>query len=113
MIVRQTKDGWVIFSHSSHGLLAGQIAYELADDFRSKNWVDTLTAIIEHDDRQLDFTEKNYLTKTGMPCDFLLENRTVSEIIKRSERLLYQAECKSTWVALLIIHHIRYLSKRR
>lgn len=111
MIVNQTMNGWEIFSHSSHGLLAGHIANELQSNLKSQNWVETLTAIIEHDDRQLDFDEKDYLSKIGMPLDFLQENRTVADIINRSKRLLIQAECKSTWVALLINHHLQYIYK--
>ncbi len=51
MIVNLNNEGWEIFSHSSHGLLAGKIANELADTFKNENWVATLAAIIEHDDR--------------------------------------------------------------
>tara|TARA_R100000935_G_C2770810_1_gene137576 strand:- start:53 stop:790 length:738 start_codon:yes stop_codon:yes gene_type:complete len=109
MIVNLKNEGWEIFSHSSHGLLAGKIANEIQDKYKSKNWVATLAAIIEHDDRQLDFDEKNYLTKLGTPKDFLLENRNVTEIVKRSERLLRQAEEKSTWIAMLIAHHLRFI----
>jgi len=111
MIVNPTSEGWEIFSHSAHGLLAGKIANEVQDKYKNKNWVATLAAIIEHDDRQLDFNEKNYLTKTGAPKDFLLENRTVSEIIKRSKRLLEQAEKKSTWISMLIVHHLIFIYK--
>ncbi len=109
MIVNLKNEGWEIFSHSSHGLLAGKIANEIQDQYKSKNWVATLAAIIEHDDRQLDFNEKNYLTKIGTPKDFLLENRNVGEIVKRSKRLLHQAEEKSTWISMLIAHHLRFI----
>lgn len=112
MIVNQTNEGCEIFSHSSHGLLAGYIANELNDNLKNMHWLGTLTAIIEHDDRQLDFNEKNYLSKSGMPLDFLQEKRTASEVIKRSKRLLFQAECKSTWVALLINYHLQYIYKQ-
>jgi hypothetical protein len=111
MIVNTKNKGWEIFSHSAHGLLAGQIANELQDEFKDENWVATLAAIIEHDDRQLDFEEKNYLTEHGIPKDFLLDDRKVEEIIKRSKRLMQQAERKSTWIAMLILHHIQYIYK--
>lgn len=109
MIVNQLNEGWEIFSHSSHGLLAGKIANEIQDKYKNENWVATLAAIIEHDDRQLNFDEKTYLTKIGAPRDFLLEDRNVHEIVKRSKRLINQAEEKSTWIAMLIIHHIRFI----
>lgn len=109
MIVNAKNEGWEIFSHSGHGLLAGKIANEIQDGYKNDNWVATLAAIIEHDDRQLNFGEKNYLTKTGAPRDFLLDTRSVSEIVKRSKRLLNQAEEKSTWIAMLIIQHLKFI----
>ena len=111
MIVNYVDKGWEIFSHSSHGLLAGKIANEVLEKYRNDDWVSTLAAIIEHDDRQLDFEEKNYLTKLGVPQDFLLEKRKVSEIIKRSKRLLSQSKNKSSLVSLLIIHHLQFLHR--
>ncbi|MGA8855516.1 MAG: DUF3891 family protein [Christiangramia sp.] len=111
MIVNQKNEAWEIFSHSSHGLLAGKIAHEIADSYKCENWVATLAAIIEHDDRQLNFDEKNYLTEMGTPKDFLLENRNVHEIVKRSKRLLRQAEEKSIWISMLIAHHLQFIHK--
>ncbi|CAL66891.1 DUF3891 family protein [Christiangramia forsetii] len=111
MIVNSKNEGWEIFSHSSHGLLAGKIAHELTDTYKNENWVATLAAIIEHDDRQLDFEEKNYLTEMGTPRDFLLEKRNTHEIIKRSKRLLSQANEKSCWIAMLIAHHLQFIYK--
>jgi len=111
MIVNQNIEGWEIFSHSSHGLLAGKIAHEINDSYKNENWVATLAAIIEHDDRQLNFDEKEYLTKIGTPKDFLLENRNVHEIVKRSRRLLAQSREKSIWIAMLIAHHLQFIYK--
>lgn len=111
MIVNSKNEGWEIFSHSSHGLLAGKIANEIQDKYKGKNWVATLAAIIEHDDRQLNFNEKNYLTLIGTPRDFLLESRNVKEIVTHSKRLLQQAEEKSTWIAMLIAHHLRFINE--
>jgi len=111
MIVNSNAEGWEIFSHSAHGLLAGKIANHLLDSIKGDHWVDTLTAIVEHDDRQLNFQEKNYLTKIGTPQDFLDENRKVKEIIKRSERLLEQSRLKSSWVTILVMKHLDFLYK--
>ena len=111
MIVNPKNDGWEIFSHSAHGLLAGMIANEIQDQYKTGNWVATLAAIIEHDDRQLGFEEKNYLTEIGTPQDFLQEDRKPNEIIKRSKRLLKDAQGKSTWIAMLIAHHIQFINE--
>lgn len=109
MIVNTTNEGWEIFSHSAHGLLAGNIANHLAEKFKHENWIATLTAIIEHDDRQLNFEEKNYLTEIGTPLDFLDEHRTTHDILSRSQRLLDEAQKKSTWVAIFIMHHLQFI----
>ena len=109
MIVNFNAEGWEIFSHSAHGLLAGKIADELKQDIKGRNWVATLTAIVEHDDRQLNFREKDYLTKIGTPQDFLDEDRNINEIIKRSRRLLEQARLKSSWVTILVMKHLEFL----
>jgi len=111
MIVNHKNEGWEIFSHSSHGLLAGKIAHEIREQYRNEHWISTLAAIIEHDDRQLDFNEKNYLTNIGTPRDFMLENRNVREIVKRSKRLLSQAGEKSQYTAALIAHHLQFIYK--
>jgi len=111
MIVNQKNEGWELFSHSSHGLLAGKIAHEIKEQYKNKNWVATLAAIIEHDDRQLDFNEKNYLTEIGTPRDFTLEDRNVHEIVKRSKRLLSQSIEKSLFIAALIAHHLQFIYK--
>ncbi len=47
----------------------------------------------------------------GTPKDFLLENRSTREIIKRSKRLLSQANEKSCWIAMLISHHLQFIYK--
>ncbi|WPY99803.1 DUF3891 family protein [Christiangramia sp. OXR-203] len=111
MIVNSNADGWEIFSHSAHGLLAGKIADQLKPDIKGRNWVATLTAIVEHDDRQLNFREKDYLTNIGTPQDFLDEDRNINEIIKRSRRLLEQAKLKSSWVTILVMKHLEFLYK--
>jgi len=109
MIANPKNEGWEIFSHSSHGLLAGKIAHEMADKYKNKDWVATLAAIIEHDDRQLNFNEKDYLTEMGTPKDFQLEKRKASEIVKRSKRLMAQADEKSCLIAALIAHHLQFI----
>ena len=111
MIVNSKATGWEIFSHSAHGLLAGKIANELRKEYKDENWVATLTAIIEHDDRQLNFREKDYLTKIGTPQNFLDEKRKVKDVIKRSKRLLEQSREKSSWITILVIHHLQFLYK--
>lgn len=109
MIVNTTNQGWEIFFHSAHGLLAGKIANRLNKKYKNDHWVATLAAIIEHDDRQLNFGEKNYLTEIGTPKDFLQDNRNSNEILKRSKRLLEESDKKSRLISILIIHHLQFI----
>jgi hypothetical protein len=58
MIVKKSSEGLHIIWQSTHGLLAGKIAEQLKIKLRPKLWLETLVAIVEHDDQQLDFDEK-------------------------------------------------------
>tara|TARA_R110002020_G_scaffold154714_6_gene335329 strand:- start:237918 stop:238655 length:738 start_codon:yes stop_codon:yes gene_type:complete len=109
MIVRKTNEGWDIIYQYAHGILAGQIAHHLKHKFRPEFWVETLTAIIEHDDNQLDFNEKPYLNDAGMPQDFNEVNRSEDENLERAERVFDTAMRKSGFVALLISLHLEFL----
>lgn len=109
MIVKNTEKGWEIIYHYAHGLLAGQVAQQLKHSLRPKLWVETLTAIVEHDDHQLNFDEKNYLNAVGNPLDFTEDKLGVGEILERSTRVMNQASNKSGWIALLISMHINFL----
>jgi hypothetical protein len=66
MIVRKTHRGLHVIFQASHGLLAGKIAEQLKIKYRPSLWLDTLVAIVEHDDQQLDFKENNYLSELGI-----------------------------------------------
>jgi hypothetical protein len=55
MIVTVHSDCLEVITHYAHGLQAGQIALNLKDEFRPPYWLETLTAIIEHDDEQINF----------------------------------------------------------
>ena len=109
MIVRNTEQGWELIYHYAHGLLAGEIAQRLKHSLRPERWVETLTAIVEHDDHQLDFDEKNYLNAVGNPLDFTEDRQTTAQILERAERVMAQAVNKSGWIALLISMHIDFL----
>ena len=109
MIVNKTHDGFRIIFHSAHGLLAGKIANELLPSLRPEPWFETLIAVTDHDDRQLNFKEKEYLSGLGMPIDFKDEKPTVYQILKRIKRITKEAKNKSSWTRLLISFHIEFL----
>lgn len=109
MIVNQTHDGFRIIFHAAHGLLAGKIANALLPSFRPEPWFETLVAITDHDDRQLNFEEKNYLSVLGVPIDFIDEKQNIYEILKRIKRITREAKNKSSWTRLMISFHIEFL----
>lgn len=109
MIVHQNKEGWEVIYQATHGLLAGKIALALAIDLRPKCWLETLTAIIEHDDHQLHFDEKMYLNDVGMPIDFTNENTSELKVLERAKRVYRKAEIKSQFTAMLVSMHLDFI----
>lgn len=109
MIVRKSSKGLHLIHQASHGLLAGKIAEQLKTHLKPAPWIETLVAIIEHDDHQLDFDEKNYLSKLGVPLDFTENTTTTRKVVKRAKRVFEQAKSKSLWTALLVSLHLEYL----
>jgi hypothetical protein len=109
MIVKKSSEGLHIIWQSTHGLLAGKIAEQLKIKLRPKLWLETLVAIVEHDDQQLDFDEKNYLSDVGMPLDFTEDTVNVTKVLKRAKRVFRQAKSKSLWTALLVSFHLEFL----
>lgn len=109
MIVNKSLLGIHIIFHEAHGLLAGKIANEILPEFRPINWFETLIAVCEHDDRQLNFDEKDYLSDIGVPLDFTEDSSSVKDMIKRMARILKSAGNKSQWVKLLISYHLEFI----
>nr|MBI1229778.1 DUF3891 family protein [Cytophagales bacterium] len=109
MIVRKTHQGLHIIFQASHGLLAGKIAEHVKIKYRPFLWLDTLVAIVEHDDQQLDFKENNYLSDLGIPLDFTEDSKSVLKSIKRAKRVFDHAKSKSSWTALLVSFHLDFL----
>lgn len=109
MIVNKSIEGIHIIFHEAHGLLAGKIANEIASKYRPIHWFETLIAICEHDDRQLNFSEKDYLSDIGVPLDFTEEKSTISDILMRMKRILKAATNKSMWTNLLISYHLEFI----
>lgn len=109
MIVRKSVHGLHIILHSAHGLLAGKIASQIKHNLRSINWLETVISICEHDDRQLNFKEKDYLSKLGVPLDFTENSDSTAEIVKRMERVIRLAKNKSSWIRLMISYHLEFL----
>ncbi|PRY84748.1 DUF3891 family protein [Mongoliibacter ruber] len=109
MIVRKTHQGLHVIFQASHGLLAGKIAEQLMVKYRPPLWLETLVAVVEHDDQQLDYKEKNYLSELGIPLDFSEDSTGAIKSIKRAKRVFVQAKSKSIWTALLVSFHLDFL----
>ncbi len=109
MIVNKSIKGIHIILHEAHGLLAGKIANEIDVKYRPINWFETLIAVSEHDDRQLNFKEKDYLSEIGVPLDFTEDESTVQEVLERMQRILKSSGNKSLWVKLLISYHLEFI----
>lgn len=109
MIVNKSSKGLHVIYQASHGLLAGKIAEQVMIKYRPVQWLETLVAVVEHDDQQLGYDEKNYLSKHGMPLDFSEDSVSVSKVLKRAKRVFHHAKGKSLWTALLVSFHLDFL----
>ena len=109
MIVTTSKIGFHIIYHEAHGLLAGKIGSYIDREILPNYWFETLIAITEHDDRQLNFKEKNYLSDINTPLDFTDETDSIAEIKSRIDRIIKSTTSKSLWIRLLISYHLEFL----
>jgi|GEM_PF-3317803 len=109
MIVNNTKNGYEIILHYAHALQAGQIAQYIKAEHRPAYWLETLCAIITHDDCQVNFERNNNVTKAGVPCDFKLIESDPKGIIERCVRVVERSRHRSGWVTLMILHHLDFI----
>lgn len=101
MIVNAVREGWKVIFQRNHALLAGAIASQVRHEFRPPNWIETLCAIMEHDDGQVKWSDKNHLTDAGRPLDF-----TMNEFdAEQARNVVMDAVYKSRWIALLTSMH--------
>ncbi|WP_121666552.1 DUF3891 family protein [Mesonia aquimarina] len=109
MIVNKKKNGYALIYHTAHGFLASKIAKELNFSVRTQYWEELVLAICAHDDQQLNFAEKKYLSKNGIPLDFTESSDTVWQILKRMKRIFHLVYPKSLYSALLVVYHFNFL----
>ncbi len=101
MIVNDKSDRWEIFFQRNHALLAGSLGSEVADSFRPNRWIETLAAVITHDDAQAGFTEETHIDQAGAPLNF----RNFGENLLQAERVVMEAQYRSKFVTLLVSMH--------
>lgn len=107
MIVNQLDQGWEVIYHRSHALLAAALASQWQETYRPAWWVETLAAIIQHDDEERDWEQTRHLTEVGMPLDF--RNTTVESSLRKARNNLIAAEQQNRWSAWLISRHNHFL----
>lgn len=101
MIVNSAEKGWQIIFQRNHALLAGAIACEINPAYRPPHWIETLSAILEHDDGLRDWHDGKHLDEHGHPLDFSQYSFDASQ----ASRVIQEAHYKSSWITLLISMH--------
>jgi hypothetical protein len=105
MIVRYAKDGWEVITQRAHGLLAAQLAFHWQIKARPGRWVETLLAIAEHDDVEIELDGEELITPVGGPINYSMKNFDES----RCGRLTMLTAVKSRYIALLVSLHMEFL----
>jgi hypothetical protein len=108
MIVNYTPSGWEIITQRAHGLLAAQIANYWKEADRPARWVETLLAIGEHDDAELEFYGVTVLNEAGGPLDFSMRAFDAAHC----RRTCQQSRSKSRLITLLHSMHLDFLYRK-
>ena len=109
MLINFIDKGLEVITHPAHGLLSGKIAEQVHSSFRLVNWLETITAIIEHDDEQLSPKQKNCISKIGKPLDFLNNTLPPEKSLQHAKAVFDKVLLKSSWSAMLLSHHLQFL----
>lgn len=107
MIVNQTETGWEIIYQRAHGLLAGQIAAHWRVEERPVRWIETLAAIIQHDDSGREWEDEDQLTPAGAPKHFRIGSGTPALV--QPQEVIINSQYQGRWVALLTSMHASFL----
>jgi hypothetical protein len=112
MVVNITPNGWRIFFHRAHALLAAHLALEWKHTESIQRLAETIAAIAQHDDLEREF-EGNHLTEAGAPMDFTQRPREPDMEVPRWQELVTNALYRSRWVALLSGMHVCFLTEEK
>jgi len=105
MIVNYTEQGWEVITQRAHGLLAAQLALQWRLKDRPERWTETLIAIADHDDAQIELQADDLLTPQGGPVNFKMKKFDAGHC----RRLHELAISKSRYIALLMSMHMVFL----
>jgi hypothetical protein len=107
MIVNYTEQGWEIITQRAHGVLAAQVAMHWFKKDRPHRWTETLVAIADHDDAQIELQADDLLTTQGGPVDFKMKVFDP----EHCRRLHDFSISKSRYIALLTSVHMVFLHR--
>lgn len=105
MIVTYTDKGWEIITQRTHGLLAAQIASNWRVKDRSRRWLETMLAIAEHDDAQIELERDDLLTELGGPFNFDMRRFDLDHCKRTYEFSI----SKSRYIAILNLMHLQFV----
>src|SRR4051812_18935903 len=108
MIVNYKETGWQVITQRAHGIVAAQAAMHWKIQERPKRWLETLLAVAEHDDAEVELDGENLLTETGGPLNFSMKHFD----IKHCELLSMLTITKSRYIALLVSMHMDFLYRK-
>lgn len=105
MIVNYVAEGWEVITQRAHGLLAMQLGMEWKTKQRPQRWAETLLAIAEHDDAEVELDGEQVLTQQGAPLNFDMKEFEADHC----EMLHKLSITKSRYIALLTSLHMDFL----
>lgn len=107
MIVIYKQSGWEVVTQRAHGLVAAQIAMQWQVKEPAERWSETVLAIAEHDDAEVELGGENLLTETGGPLDYSMKRFD----LQHCEELSTLTITKSRYIALLVSMHMEFLHR--
>jgi hypothetical protein len=108
MIVNYTETGWEVITQRAHGMVAAQVAMHWNVEERPERWMETLLAIAEHDDAEVELGTDDLLTESGGPINFAMKQFE----LEHCEQLSMLTITKSRFIALLVSMHMDFLYRK-
>ena len=108
MIVNYKETGWEVITQRAHGSVAAQIAMHWRSAERPVRWMETLLAIAEHDDAEVELDGECLITEAGGPLNFAMKQFDKQHV----EKLAMMTITKSRYIALLVSMHMDFLYRK-
>lgn len=111
MIVNEVESGLEIIFQPAHALLSAQVAGQWHPDSRPLHWMQTLTAVAQHDNGWVEWERAPRRTEAGVPRNFT--EMSLDDAVAQWQRGIARGRHQSRWVALLISRHATRLNGPR